>query len=267
MLSRERVIAVIQHKKPDRIPIYGWLQWNMAEKIDKAFGSYTALEDKYEFDIAHLFGDTQHILGDDVWTRLKAGAIIEPPEFATIPLGNPNQERIYTRIKEGIRHHKEQRGRFVYVQTPGIFEGHNGIFGIENHLAYLLMFEDELHQIYQRHAEWCRQFAMNCLDLGVDMVHISDDWDAQQNLMFNPQIWWKLIYPYHKITTDAVKGRGGYMSLHSDGNINSVVEMFRDGSLIFCTTHFVQSHCTIEELILAYDLVYDLIRSNGRGGK
>ena len=41
--------------------------------------------------------------------------------------------------------------------------------------------------------------------------------------------------------------------------IERVIGMFADGGLIFCTTHFVQDHCTIEELTLAFDLVYDLV--------
>jgi uroporphyrinogen decarboxylase len=43
--------------------------------------------------------------------------------------------------------------------------------------------------------------------------------------------------------------------------------MFADGGLIFCTSHFVQNHCTIEELTLAYDTVYDLVRMETGKGK
>ena len=56
MTSRERVIHVINHNKPDRVPIYGWVRANLEEPISKAFGSVEAFEDRYEFDLAHLFG-------------------------------------------------------------------------------------------------------------------------------------------------------------------------------------------------------------------
>ena len=56
MLPRERVISVIRHEKPDRVPIYAWLFANLSTQIEQAFGSLAALEDKYEFDYAHLFG-------------------------------------------------------------------------------------------------------------------------------------------------------------------------------------------------------------------
>ena len=46
--------------------------------------------------------------------------------------------------------------------------------------------------------------------------------------------------------------------------IGRVVRAFADGGLLFCTSHFVQEHCTIEKLTFAYDLVYDLVRNPGK---
>ena len=210
------------------------------------------------------------------------------------------------------------------MQTPGIFEALNGVFGIERHLMYLLMYPEELHEVYRRQAQWNRGFAMNCLDLGIDMVHVSDDWGAQHGLMFSNDMWWSMIYPYHRVTAEAVKKRGAFLSLHSDGNVNAVIDgiielgydvvhpwqesagmslaeqkakygdrfvvmggldiqttlgfgrldvleadiervlrLFRDGGLLYCTTHFVQDHCTMEELTFAFDTVYRLVRELG----
>lgn len=326
MTSRERVIAVIQHRKPDRIPVYAWVRANVDGKIAAAYGSVDAFEDKYEFDLAHLFGGP----GPHNWEELEKlraanGGSITPPVMLDLQLGDPNNMEAYQGIRDGIAHHKTQRGRFVYVQTPGIFECLNGPFGIENHLLYLAMYETELREIYRRQAEWNRTFAMNCLDLGVDMVHVSDDWGGQHGLLFSPEMWWDLMYPAHKTTCDAVRKRNAYLSLHSDGNVNSVLDgvaklgyqvfhpyqesagmdfttykqkyadsfvimggldvqttigfgdfprlqseiervlrMFTEGGMIFCTSHFVQDHCTIEELRFAYDFIYDLVRKLGK---
>jgi len=322
MLPRERVIHVINHGTPDRIPIYGWVRANLAEPIAEAFGSVEAFEDEYEFDFAHLFGGPKPYPPERLKElRQQLGRAIEPKDLLGIEPSDANDLAAYEDIKNLVRHHKEERGRFVYVQTPGIFECLNGSFGIQNHLCHLLIFEEELHQVYRRQAEWNKAFAMNCLDLGVDMIHVSDDWGAQNALMFSPEVWWRLIHPYHKITCDAVKQRGGFLSLHSDGNVWSVMDgiidlgydvvhpyqesagmdlqeykdrysdafvlmggldvqttigfgkldflrseierimrLFARGGLLFCTSHFVQDHCSMDELRFAFDTVYELCR-------
>ena len=322
MLPRERVIKVINHEKPDRIPIYGWVRANLEAEINKAFGSVEAFEDKYEFDFVHIFGGPGSYSGD-LLGKLSAdkGRAIIPSDLMEIPILDPNNVDAYKSISDQVKYHKEEKGRFVYVQTPGIFESLNGVFGIENHLAYLLMYEDDLHRVYERQAQWNKAFANNCIDVGVDMVHVSDDWGSQKGLMFSPKVWWNLIYPYHKITCDEVKRRGTFLSLHCDGNFASVIDgviklgydvvhpyqesagmdlyeykekykdsfvimggldiqstigfgkldflkkeierilgMFKDGGLLYCTSHFIQNHCTIDELKFAYDTIYEFIR-------
>lgn len=321
MTPHQRVVAVIEGRKPDRIPVYGWVRANLDKPITEAFGSVEAFEDHYQFDFAHLFGGPAAYRADDLRALREAhGGAIEPRHLLELPISDPNVSADYDSLRADVEHHKTQRGRFVYVQTPGIFEANNAPFGIQNHLMHLALYEDDLHGVYRRQAEWNRQRALNCLDLGVDMIHVSDDWGAQTSLMFSPGTWRELMYPYHKITCDAVRQRGGYLSLHSDGNITSVldgvvelgynvvhpyqvsagmdyqryldryadrfavmggldvqttvgfgdldklkaeiehvVNTFRSRGILLCTTHFVQDHCSIEELAFAYDLIRKLI--------
>ena len=200
MNSRERVLATIQHRRADRMPVYGWTKANLEQPIREAFGSIDAFEDHYEFDLVHLFGGpTPHPTS---LTRPVEGAApsILPQDYLNVPLKDPNDQSPYQDLVEQIAHHQGKRGRFVYVQTPGIFECLNDVFGIQNHLLYLALYPDALQQVYRRQAEWNRAFAMNCIDLGVDMVHVSDDWGGQSGLLFSPRTWWKLIYPNHEIT-------------------------------------------------------------------
>ncbi|MEP7358464.1 MAG: uroporphyrinogen decarboxylase family protein [Anaerolineales bacterium] len=325
MNSRERVLAAIQHRPVDRMPVYAWTEANLKELISAAFGSVEAFEDHYEFDLVHLFAGPyphpKHV------TRPVEGAAasILPQAYLDVPLNDPNDPGTYHDLAAQIAHHQGERGRFVYVQTPGIFETLNDVFGLQNHLLYTALYPDALQQVYRRQAEWNRAFAMNCIDLGVDMIHVSDDWGGQAGLLFSPRTWWKLIYPNHEITCQAVLARGVPISMHSDGNINSVVDgviklgyqvvhpwqesagmslahfkahyrehftvmggldvqttigfgkidflkseiervitLFEDGGLIFCTSHFIQDHCSLAELVTAFDLVHDLVHKPSR---
>jgi uroporphyrinogen decarboxylase len=318
MISRERVIATIRRQPVDRMPRYGWLG-NLETPIAERFGSLAAFEDAYGFDMAHAFGNPWQYTREALSFIKGDSSEALPERVIQAPIHDPDDPEMYKSIVAQIKHHKTERGRFVYVQSPGLFEGHNGLFGIENHMMYLMLYPEALMEVYKRQSEWTTRWAMNCLDLGVDMIHISDDWGAQNDLMFSPDTWWQLIYPNHKRTIDAVKRRGAFASLHSDGNVNSVLDgiaklgfdvvhpfqesagmdlarfkrdhpssftvlggidvqttlgfgnlphlrselvrvvgMFRDGGLILCTTHAVQDHCSLEELVYCYDTVVEL---------
>jgi len=321
MTGRERVTNAILGREIDRQPIYGWVFENMREEISRVYGSVENFEDHYEFDAAHLFGGPgsfrkdviEKIAGEN--DELTPDLLVDQDIFTS-----PDDPESYGNIAASLAHHR-QRGRFCYVQTPGFFENFNSVFGIENHLMYLAMYPDELAELYRRQAEWTVRFAGHCIDLGVDMIHISDDWGAQNNIMFSPKLWWEIIYPNMKRVVDYVHARGAFASLHSDGCVMPVadgiaqlgldvvhpwqenagmsydtyLEKYADrfailggvcvqsalgilprdrleaeirrvfGKLrgrrwICCTTHFVQAHCTIEDLGFAYDLIYKLAR-------
>ena len=323
MTGNERVRATINRQRRDRMPVYAWVRANLSEQIGERYGSVEALEDRYEFDLAHLFGGPDRYRGDELTElREKRGGTIEPADLLELELGDPDDEEGYEELRRDIAFYKEERGRFVYVQTPGVFEAHNRYFGIENHLMYLLLYPDDLRRVYARQAEWTTRFAANCLDLGIDMIHVSDDWGSQRGLMFDPQLFESLIAPYLEPVVDLVHQRGAFLSLHSDGNIEpalpvvqrlgfnvlhpwqesagmtyelyetsymddftlmggidvqttlgfgdldrvrrevgGLIDRFSRGGLILCTTHFVQDHCSVDELESVLDFVHDRIRS------
>ena len=321
MNSTERVRNAILGKPIDRQPIYGWVEWNMREKINSRWGSAAAMEDYYEFDAAHIFGGPP-CFNNDLFEELRAREGELTPDLlvdADIYLSADDMKH-YEEAKKVIEFHKK-RDRFCYMQIPGFFEHFNGVFGIENQLMYLLLYTEEMEELYRRQAEWNIRVADHCIDLGVDMVHISDDWGAQKDLLFSPELWWRLIYPNMKKVVDHCHSRGVFVSLHSDGcvakvadgiaqlgfdvvhpwqenagmsydlylqkyadkfailggicvqsaigilpreelekEIRRVFRTLKGKRWICCTSHFVQEHCTLEDLEFAYDLIYKLAR-------
>lgn len=219
MNSTERVRAAILGQPLDRQPIYGWVVADLSNEINAHWGSVAAFEDKYEFDVAHLFGGPAHFNRAVIDAIAAENDELTPDLLVDQPIYNdPDNQAAYENLRAALAHHKA-RGRFCYVQTPGFFECFNEIFGIENHLMWLALYPDELGELYRRQAEWDIRFADHCIDLGIDMIHISDDWGAQKDLMFSPTLWRELIYPNFKRVVDHVHERGAFCSLHSDGCI------------------------------------------------
>ncbi|MBQ8187409.1 MAG: hypothetical protein IJ037_11150 [Clostridia bacterium] len=321
MNSTERVKRTILGQETDRQPIYGWVSANLSDEITAEYGSVAAFEDKYEFDAAHLFAGPG-AFRKDVIKRLRAENEELTPDILLDEdiFTDPDVYDSYNSVSAALAFHK-QRDRFCYIQTPGFFEQFNGIFGIENQLLYLAMYPDELAELYRRQAQWTLKFADRCIERGVDMIHISDDWGAQKDLMFSPKLWRELIFPNMKTVADHVHERGCFVSLHSDGcvakvtdgivelgldvvhpwqesagmshdpwldnyadkfailggvcvqsaigilpkdqlesEIRRVFSTLRGKRWICCTTHYVQNHCSMEDLGFAFDLIYRLAR-------
>ncbi|MBR2413191.1 MAG: hypothetical protein IKB13_01705 [Clostridia bacterium] len=317
----ERVSRTIRGQSVDRQPIYGWVSENLSREISEMFGSVAAFEDRYEFDAAHIFGGPWSFDGE-TFDRIRA----EHDELSPDVLldydifTSPDKMSDYDNIARSIEHHKK-RDRFCYVQTPGFFEHFNTVFGIEDQLLYLALYPEELGELYKRQAEWTLRFAEHCIDLGADMIHLSDDWGSQKDMLFSPKTWKELIAPNVKTVANFVHGKNRFVSLHSDGCIAKVTDGIADLGLdvlhpwqenagmplsmylenyadrfgimggicvqsalgimnredlekeirrvfgllkgkrwICCTSHFVQKHCTMDDLIFAYDLIYKLAR-------
>lgn len=224
MNGRERVRAVIRGEKADRVPIYGWISGDIAAEAAKKYGSFAEFERKYNFDLTHVFGGPYAFrteVLDDI--RRENGELtpdlIVNADIFTSPCHSEDYEGIRAAIDAC---HRE--GRFAYIQTPGLFEQFNGVFGIENQLLYLIEYKDEIKELYSRQTEWTLRFADKCIELGADMIHISDDWGSQKDLLFSPALWWELIYPNMKTIADHVHSKGAFVSLHSDGCILKVCD-------------------------------------------
>ena len=310
MTSRELVLRTMKGEYCGRTPVYGWVRFELEKPITERFGSVENFEDHYRFDLAHIFG------GPWAFGKCLEGLTgpITPEMLLDIPF-DPIHTEDYEGLIQSMAHHR-QRDRFCYVQTPGIFEALNSVFGIENHLLYMALCPEELTEVYRKMADWNIENGKNLLDLGVDGIHVSDDWGSQRSMLFSPQMFRDMIFPCHKRMLTEFKKGDALVSLHSDSCIRHVLddvvelgydfihpwqesagmpydlylqkyqdkfgilggvciqttlgfgdiprvdsEIRRVFSLLkgkrwaCCTTHFVESTCSMDELCYAYDLI------------
>lgn len=234
MLPRERVLEAIAHREADRVPLYVWIfnQPGVIDDIRDRYGSMEAFCDALQLDLTQAFPakglikDRPAVGEPDLDRRHDPtfGEVLTLDEALEVELYDPDEADIYVPIREEIAHHQGRCGRAVFVQTPGVFEAANGFLGLQQHLLEVALHPAKVFRLYERIARWAARYAVNCLDLGADVIHISDDWGMNQALLFRPRVWWELIYPAEKIICSAVQARGGLLSLHSDGYITPVLD-------------------------------------------
>jgi len=259
MLPRERVLTALNFQQPDRVPIYIWIfgQPGVIDDIVAKYGTFEAFCDALDVDVTQAFpakgflkqGATPNSPDSDYepaygWVYTLDAAL--EAEFT-----DPDDPDIYTTIRAEIEHHKETRGRAVFVQTPGVFEAANGVIGQTQNLMEMAMRPEMCRRLYERIARWASRYAENCLDLGADVIHISDDWGMNHAMMFRPQTWWEVVYPAEKVICDAVRRKGGLLSLHSDGYITPVLDGVAE--LGFRVVHPVQESAGMDPVQVKRD--------------
>jgi uroporphyrinogen decarboxylase len=315
MLSRERVFATIRHREPDRVPLYCWLfGLSQTPEIEARFGSVRAFYDALHLDMVQSF-PAKGLIDRDALPRP-----VTPEAALDTPFIDPGDDAIYAPVRDDISYHKGQKGRAVFVQTPGVFEASTGILGFQNALLSLAEKPALMGKLFEKIGRWSARYVDRCVDLGVDVIHVSDDWGSNRSLLFSPETWWETVFPAERIITRQAARRGVMLSLHSDGYVwdvlDGVVELgfqvvhpvqesagmqpaeFKEryggrlalyggldvrttlghgdrerveseirrnmrvlkpgGGFIFCTSHTPMAHCTLDEIMFAYGLAYDL---------
>jgi uroporphyrinogen decarboxylase len=96
--------------------------------------------------------------------------------------------------------------------------------GIENCWANLGLEPDLMMAWFDRYADWLCGLVDSCLEAGVDIITLSDDWGSNQNMLFSPRMWRRMIKPYAARIVQHARSRGVPVNLHSDGYILNIMD-------------------------------------------
>ncbi len=217
MTSKERVLKAIRHEEPDRVPLNVWLyRGDYAEIINEKYGSVDGFLDHYDIDIFTVFVPVP-------WNHLER-RIYTLDEALDMDFPDPATDEWYDPVRHVVEHYGNNKQRAVFCQTGGVFETTNGFLGIENNLANMAIEPEKTSALYEKVSEWFQVQIQKIIDIGVDVVHMSDDWGENRRMMFRPQTWWDLIYPHDKAMIDICKKNKVPVSLHTCGYVMDVLD-------------------------------------------
>ncbi|MFN8456410.1 MAG: uroporphyrinogen decarboxylase family protein [Anaerolineae bacterium] len=224
MKAKERVLATLNRQPTDRTPLDCWLyQQQFVEQLAEGYGSRDQFLDEFNIDIFVGFVPYPNQLGRKITL----------PELAQFDLGDPraaqwiafsdwNPDFAGVNVTEAVKQQGDHRAIIAHVW--GIVEGTSTFLGIENCWANLGLEPELMMAWFDRYADWLCGLADSCLDAGVDIITLSDDWGSNQNMLFSPRMWRKMIKPYAARVVQHVRSRGGYVNLHSDGYILNIMD-------------------------------------------
>ncbi len=224
MNSKERVLATISRQPVDRTPLDCWLyQKQFNENLAAEYGSREKFMDEFNIDIAVGFVPYPNQLGHKIEVKELADLELEDardPKWVTFDDWNPDFAGVS--VQETVSQHGDRRATIAHIW--GIVEGTSSFVGIENCWAGLSMNRDQMLAWFDRYADWLGDLVDNCIDSGVDIITLSDDWGSNQNMLFSPRMWRKMVKPFAERVIQRAVARGVPVNLHSDGYIMQIMD-------------------------------------------
>lgn len=224
MSGKERVLATINRRPVDRTPLDCWLyQKDFVGKLEAEYGSRRQFLDEYNIDIFVGFVPWPNQLGREVDVADLADVELRAPDdpfWLTFTDWNPDFAGV--NLQTAIENHGDQRA--IICHMWGIVEGTSSFLGIENCWANLGLEPDLMTGWFDRYADWLCALVDNVVDAGADVITLSDDWGSNNNMLFSPPMWRRMIKPYAQRVVQHARGRGAPVNLHSDGYIMDIMD-------------------------------------------
>lgn len=224
MNSKERVLATINRQPTDRTPLDCWLyQRQFVEMLEAEYGPRDKFLDEFNIDIFVGFVPWPNQLGHKVSVKELADLDLgdaRDPKWLAYNDWNPDFAGVS--IKEAVARHGDRRAIVAHIW--GIVESTSTFLGIENCWANLGLEPELMTAWFDRYADWLGDLVESCIDAGVDVITLSDDWGSNNNMLFSPRMWRRMIKPYAARVVKRARDRGVPVNLHSDGYILDIMD-------------------------------------------
>ena len=249
MTSLERVLAVLRHQEPDRVPHFEWVHDVDLIKNMTHGGGYWDLVDLLDIDgvmVAPTYRKTS--LGDNIYSD-EWGAVREigkdnygMPVDAKAPIKgyedletwqppDPEADFRYEPIKAAVERFGGKRA--IILQMRDVWSGPRDYMGYAQLFINLKERPALVEAVVQKCVDHYIRVIQRAAEMGVNVVFSGDDVADNRGPMFAPNLWENLFLPHYRRLTTAIHEAGLYHWKHSDGNmyplLDSIVAAGSDG--------------------------------------
>ena len=230
MKPRERIMAALEHKEPDRVPRFEiWIDalWPELGQRDIASAHANLGQDCVMMPTQRPPGSNAWQTGLDEWGRIwKDGMYVDGVVDTGEDLARYSHPASYVDA-----HFDDDRVREVQDQYPD----HCHIYGTHDigplTLSYMAMgFErfflrlvDDpafVHELLASRTRWSIAVCHKAVSLGAEVLVVGDDAAYRDGPMISPWMWREYVLPYHRQIVESVDVP---VIWHSDGNTEQLL--------------------------------------------
>jgi uroporphyrinogen decarboxylase len=240
MTSKERVLAALKLKQPDRVPwvessVHNKLAEKLLQRSDFEKANVTQLFslpgarippavlevlalDNLNFSVAPpRFVKSQNFEGMDI---IVDGLIKTEADLEKIVLPDPESEEFYQPARDFVSRYRGSNKALGITTRMGISNTYLSM-GIEHFSLMLYENPGLVLKLMDMFIDWACKAVPKINDLGFDFMIVPEDLAWKQGPMFSPKMIRELFLPRMKKVTERIKIPWIY---HSDGNLLPILD-------------------------------------------
>jgi uroporphyrinogen decarboxylase len=249
MTPRERVLAVLQHREPDRVPHFEWVHDRTVIKRLTKGGDYFDLVQLLDIDgvVVSPAYRRQPIDGGMLMDEWGAVRVIGKDDYAMVvedrvPIRNesdleqwrvpdPHDPYRYEALQEAVTRFGHYRA--MIFQARDVWSSVRDYMGYEGALIALINQPRLVEAVVAKCVDHYIAVIQHAAELGADVVFTGDDIADNKGPIFSPRLFDQLLMPHYRRLVRAIHEAGLYHWKHSDGNmypfLDRIVDAGTDG--------------------------------------
>ncbi|MBN1582010.1 MAG: hypothetical protein JXA89_15000 [Anaerolineae bacterium] len=243
MNNRERVLAALNHRQPDKVPYNVAFTHKMRAQMADFYGDpefvsglgncLTLLHcepanswQEVEPDIwQDQFGVRwDRSIDKDIGTPCNRMVTKDTLDVYQWPdPGDPTRYDSYDTILGNGHARREQDDRFIVVNHGfSLFERAWTLYGMENLLMDMVSDKSFVHKLLDRILAFNLEIIDHVCTFDVDAMMFGDDWGMQIGLIMGPKLWREFIKPRIAQMYGAVRSSRKFVFIHSCGKVDAI---------------------------------------------
>ncbi|MBN1936578.1 MAG: hypothetical protein JW934_18090 [Anaerolineae bacterium] len=237
MNNRERVLAALNHRPPDKVPYHiGFTQVAYAKMaafygdpgfVSKLGNCLTVLDceptDAWQEVAPDLWQDQFGVR----WNRavdkdigVVENRMVDKETLDAYRWPDPDDPSRYARYDAVL---SDKTAKFIVVNHGfSLFERAWTLYGMERLLMDMVLDKGFVHALLDRILEFNLKLIENVCRFDVDAMMFGDDWGMQTGLIMGPALWREFIKPRVRQMYQAVRRAGKWVFIHSCGKVDEV---------------------------------------------
>ena len=236
MTNRERVIAALEHRQPDRTPyVIGFTQNARRAFIERYGESAIALIDNAIAGVSAAPGPLQGMIGDTVWQDefgvqwdrsidrdigIVCNRVLPERDLSELAFPEPRDPGRWEGFESAIATAGDRCVQFGIGFS--LFERAWTLRGMDQLFIDMIEAPSFVDELLDMICDYNVAMVEQAVMYDIDMVHFGDDWGSQRGLLMGPKLWERFLAPRLERMYGAGKRAGKFVSIHSCGMVQEV---------------------------------------------